>query len=186
MGFDLDPLDDLFSDGAVKNGKLTAFHVVLYTFFTVYGRFSDEFLVLNVVTARTGAKFQPKAKARPRKAPPVSVPSSQPSQTASITEHPLTETIRTEEPSGKNEGYFHESVNDNNSLGLVNSSPECVASKESVGPLVGPYSDAVLHDSSGHGNSCLGKMEEEVNFMFLPHVVFIPKKHGYIYADRDF
>ncbi|KAM7493909.1 hypothetical protein LguiB_028518 [Lonicera macranthoides] len=130
MEFDLDPLDDLLSDGAVKN-------------------------------ARAGAKFQPKAKARPRKASSVSVHSSQPSQTASITEHTLTETIRTEEPSGKNEGYFCKSDNDNSNSVLVNSSQEHVASRESVGPLLGLDSDAILRDSCGHGNSCLGKSEEE-------------------------
>ncbi|KAM7509298.1 hypothetical protein LguiA_019751 [Lonicera macranthoides] len=105
-----------------------------------------------------------KPKARPRKAP-------------SVTEHPLAETNRIEEPSGKNEGDFHKSANDNNSLGLVNSSLEHVVLRESVGPLVGLHSDANLHDINGHGNSCLGKMEEEVNFMFFPHVVFIPKQH---------
>lgn len=43
MGYDLDPLDDIFADEAVKTGKMWSFVVVLFTDVACFAIFIDTY-----------------------------------------------------------------------------------------------------------------------------------------------
>ncbi|XP_059664922.1 uncharacterized protein LOC132311172 [Cornus florida] len=129
MVFDLDPFDDILPDHATKN-------------------------------ARAGVKFQPKAKPRPRSGSVVSVTSTQLVQTIDVADNGSTdlysslstsEALRTKEPleNCKDCLLGVHSSDDNKNSEPVNPSLECVAVRESVGPIDGLQSHFVMAESKG-------------------------------------
>lgn len=137
MGFELDPFDDLFSDGAANNARPG-------------GKF------------RPKAKLKP----RKESSTSVQSTQSTQSVTNAENELTETLRTEKASENNTDDFAGVTLFDDKRSSGLINHSSEHLAARESMGPIVSLHSEPMMGDNDGDWNSCFGKSEGENGDIF--------------------
>ncbi|KAL6970523.1 hypothetical protein U1Q18_030221 [Sarracenia purpurea var. burkii] len=158
MGIDFDPLDEILSERAPSN-------VVYEGIFLLN---EAEFLI-NSLAAKTGVRFQPKAKPRPRKESSAPILSTKSVEAVDVAENELTPLVGSSLASSetkkslKNHEDSVSGVHSANDPALVNSPLENVVIRETSGRSSCLHPEVVIHDVSGDWHPTTGKFGESAD-----------------------